>query len=259
MKRKSSIIIGSVALILIIVVTVMLLANKGFKQEVSQNDPTDIVADFYSAWLDAARSETSSPYAMELDKNPLLSKELRKHLSTQAKNSGTPEVGGEEGEGDIVDPVLCQTAVPTKISTRTVYENEESVQILVTAKDKELSGQSTVTLKRYNDGWYIDQIECSPGEFGVDREFTFEREGALLKDSLKGDFNTDFWHLVFEERGQKGYVALLLFSEASVCADKKGKESPCGDLSQLKETMHLFVQGQMTESGVEVQKAKIVK
>lgn len=247
---KNKIIIAGLALLVIAIAAggafLFLRNNPIGEQEVEMYDPVDVVLFFYQPWLNARISTSTDPYAEGLDKYPILSRELRKRLS---KTKGQPE-----GE---VDPVLCQTSVPTRISSRTLYESEDKSEILILAKDEGLDGQAVVTLNRLNDGWYIDQIRCAPGEFAPQREFSFEKEGYLLKSVLP-PLDPQYWHLVFEENNQLGHVAPLYFSDESVCILSNGDEGVC-DTSRFVEATKTTVYGEMNEYGVDVKKLEFSK
>jgi len=250
MKNKKHVIGGIVLLGIIIIGAVILNGREGEKvdnelqnQEVSTDDPIDIVMDFYNPWLEAARSSESDPYALGLQNNPLLSKELKEAIDTAASRP--------LGE---IDPVLCQNTFPERVAGRMVSQYEDIARVLVTARQSEITAQSTFTLKRHNDGWYIDAIECAPGEFDIPREFTFDREGYLLK-SVPPPLNSDYWHLVFEDNGQLGHTAPLFFNDESMCTIS-GNESTCNPDS-FREATKAYVRGQMTELGVEVKRVDI--
>lgn len=217
-------------------------------QQTSKLDAIDTVGNFYEQWLKAAQKPTDAdPDQKTLAKSPILSKMLRDRLVEAQK---TPNV--------TPDPVLCQTVTPENISTRRVYESADKAQILVTSRDKEVTDQATVTLTRLNDGWYIEDIECSLGEFAPDREFSFESEGYLLKGSIPPPYDSKNWHLVFEERGVKGHVVPIFFSSTSECTSLGGEKALCRP-EQFQEATKVFIQGQMTERGVEITFLNFVK
>jgi len=246
-KNKKIILVAVGILILIVLgfVAKEFFAKK-FDQQVSIGDPMDIVFDFYLPWLEAVKETGTDPYTKGMQKNPILSKELRVRIQDS-----------QPKEENDLDPVLCQTIVPENIALRVVYELEDKVQMVITARGGEETNQAVVTLNRYNDGWYINEIECTPGEFGPEREFSFERRGGLLKDSIIEPFDPQYWHLVFEENNEQGHAVPLFFDSESMCLSKEGSTSVC-DLSQLKEAMEVFVQGEMTERGVNVMKLEII-
>jgi len=238
-KQRKKILIGGLILVLILVFISTHYA-KPSKQQVSINEPVDIVSDFYTQWITELNSPDIDPYKSGLSKSPILSPELIEKIENIKINS-------EDG----VDPVLCQNTSDMKISTRRVYEKEDEAQLLVTSKDKSLTGQAVVTLLKYNKGWYINDIKCSPGEFGEEREFTFERDGFILKGAVSESLNPGVWYIFFEENGELGHHAPLLFSSDSVCMNEKGDEMSC-DQSALVDYTKVSVQGGMTEWGVEV-------
>src|SRR3989338_9840981 len=241
---KTKIIIGAVV---VLAVVITLFTRGSTEQQVSKLDVTDTVKGFYDGWLRAVGEPSTDPNRATLAKSPILSKELRDKLKKALKNSET-----------IIDPVLCQKVIPENISTRTVFENENGAQILITSQDKKVAEQAVVTLKRYNDGWYIHNIECSLGEFAPEREFSFEREGYLLKGSIPPPYNSNNWHLVFEENNKPGHVAPLFFDAESQCTDLEKSKSLCKP-DQFIEATKVFVRGQMSERGVSVKQLEIVK
>lgn len=201
------------------------------KQQVSTDEPVDIVSDLYGQWLEAAKSTSTDPYREGLNASPLLGKELRARLA--APHSG-------------LDPVLCQTVPPEKFSTRRIYEGEDKVEILVTARKPSTSTEQAIfTLLPLDGGWYMDDIQCSPGEFVPEAEFSFDREGQLAKNS------DGSWRLVFDEDGQPGHEAPLLFGAQSMCRAPDGNTAVC-DPSLFADNAKALVQGEMTERGVSV-------
>lgn len=226
-KRKIIIVGVIVSLLGIVAGVSMFLFSRGMwpgSQQVSAAEPAEIVSDFYDAWLEAAQSTTTDPYQAGLGNSPVLSKELRARLRD-------PQGG--------VDPVLCQAAVPAEISSRRVYEDAEEAQVLVTARKPSTSTeQALVRLLPLRDGWYISSIECSPGEFGPAREFSFDKEGRLVKN-VPAPFDSQYWHLMFDEDGEPGQYVPLFFSAST-------------SLDALVENSKVHIKGQMLEKGVEV-------
>ena len=240
-------IIGSVAVIIVLGLFWFFFKGSG-EQETSKLDVTDTVVNFYEDWLKAAQEpEVADPSLKVLAKSPILSKTLRDRLTEAEKDPGVAP-----------DPVLCQTVIPENISTRRVYENADEAQVLVTSRDKKVTEQAIVTLAKLNEGWYIDNIECSLGEFMPEREFSFEREGYLLKGSIPTPYDNKNWHLVFEENGKPGHAAPLFFDGASECTNLEGSKAVCKP-DQFVEAIKVFVQGQMTERGVSVKFLKLIK
>lgn len=247
-----NVLIGAIVLLMVVLGGVaaffVFSGSTSSTQEVSTDEPTDIVYDFYLPWLEAALSTSTNPYKEDLLKYPYLGKELRARLKEAEKNS------------DGVDPVICQTTLPSKISTRIVSKTEEQVEILVTPSRSAQSlstEQSLVTLLPLNGGWYINEIRCSAGEIGPEREFSFDREGFLLKDVPK-PLNPEYWHLIFEEDGELGHFAPLLFSAGSVCVALDGNAGACAP-ETFVETSKAHVQGEMSEIGVEVKRLEFKK
>jgi len=245
---KNTKIIGVVGGLIIIALFVWFFTRGLAQQQVSKLDATDTVLNFYDEWLRAVKEPTSAePNKADLANSPILSKALRGRLTKTLKQTDLA-----------LDPVLCQTVVPEQISTRKVYENADGAQILITSKDRKVTEQTTVTLIRYNDGWYINNIECSAGEFGPKREFSFESEGYLLKDSIPAPYDSKNWHLVFEENGQVGNVIPIFFNSESQCTNLGGAKSVCKP-EQFIEATKVFVHGQMTERGITVNRQEFVK
>ena len=240
-------IIGAVVVLVAIVGLVWFFTKGSTQQQVSKLDITDTVGGFYGQWLKAVQQPTADPNRVTLAKSPILSKALRDRLIKTLKQSDTA-----------IDPVLCQTVIPENISTRTVFENANEAQILVTSRDKKVTEQTIVTLNRYNDGWYIDDILCSLGEFAPEREFSFEKEGYLLKDSIPKPYDPKNWHLVFEDNGEPGHVVPLLFDSESQCTSLDGKKSVCKP-DQFIEATKVSVHSQMTERGANVKQLEFVK
>lgn len=244
-KQKNIILIGSLILILILLF-IFTRSNESSEQQVSVDEPVDIVSDFYTQWLIELKSSDTDPYKSGLSKSPILSPELRKKIKKAERHSE-----------NTIDPVLCQTSLDIDIATRRVYESEDEVQILVTARDKSLTAQSLMTVLKHNEGWFINDIQCRAGEFEEEREFTFEREGFLIKGSTLESLDPETWYIIFEENGQPGHDAPLIFSGESMCLDKKDKGDVCVP-DTFTEVTKISVQGTMTEGGVEVKNMKFI-
>lgn len=217
-----------------------------YTQEVSVAEPVDVAMDFYNPWLEAVKSTSTDPYTLGFAGERILSEKLRTRLMST--------VGHAETE---IDPVLCQTTTPVRVNGRVVSEQENEVRILIMAKEKELTAQSVFTLKRLNDGWFIDDILCSPGEFELPREFSFEKEGYLLK-SVPPPFDPNVWHLIFEENGELGHVVPLFFGAESSCVLTDKSASVCVP-DQFTEAVKVHIYGQMTESGVTVTRLEFLE
>lgn len=207
-------------------------------------DVMEVVMDFYQPWLEAAQSTTTDPWQAELYNDPILSDEVREMIQVA-------QTGSEQER----DPVLCQSTIPERIGSKIVYEQERAAEIAVLARTgaERSQEQAAVTVTAQDGRWQITAINCLSGESGPEREFTFEQEGYLLKDSLPDTMDTQYWHLVYEQRGQSGYTVPLFFDEASVCIDVDGGETVC-DPNTLQEVARVFVQGQMLEAGLELKR-----
>lgn len=240
--------IGVVVVLVAIIGLVWFFAKGPSGQQVSKLDVIDTVGDFYGKWLKAVQTPTTAdPSLATLVKWPILSQSLRDRLVKTLKQSGVSP-----------DPVLCQTVIPEKISIRTVYENSDKAQALVMSKDKKVTEQALIALIRYNNGWYMSDIQCSAGEFAPKREFSFEKQGYLLKGSIPKPYNPKNWHLVYEENGQTGNVIPLFFDSKSQCTSLDGSTAVCKP-NEFKEATKVSVHGQMSERGVTVNKMEFVK
>lgn len=241
-------IIGVVVVLLVIVGGIWLFSRGGSSgQQVSKLDAVDTVGTFYDQWLNALKNPSAAdPNKATLVKSPLLGKELKDRLAKEIANNTSP------------DPVLCQTKVPEKITTSRVYEKAEEAQLLVMSRAKDASEAAIVTLAKLDGGWYINKIECSKGDIPPVREFSFEKEGFLLKASVPAPYDKKNWHLVFEENGELGHVAPLFFDATSECTSLDGKKSVCKP-AEFKEATKVSVHAQMTERGATVKKMEFIK
>lgn len=209
-------------------------------------EPADAVDSFYKQWLDAAKDPSAQPTRAQLVKYPVLTGELSAKLEAALAANATP------------DPVLCQSTVPAGITIRNVYVNPDDAEILVTSKDKNVTNQAVVSLEKTSDSWVINKIECKSGEFAPEREFTFEHEGFLIKNSIPKPYNNKVWHIIFTQDGIPGNAAPLLFDAKSQCTNLEGVKSVCMP-DQFKEAIKIKVYGQMTERGVSVVRLEFVK
>ena len=241
--------ISIIGVVLVLIAGGIWMFNKNSDSDGGQSsatlDAVDSVSTFYDKWLLALKQ----PATAELDratlaKSPILSKEFSDRLLV-AMNTAP-------------DPVLCQKVVPENISIRNVYENKDEAQILVMSRYKKVTEQAVVTLTKSNDGWHINDIECSLGEIAPKREFSFEKQGFLIKKSIPKPYNSNNWHLVFEEDGKLGNVVPLFFDSASECTSLGGSKSVCKP-EEFTETVKVFVRGQMSERGVSVKRQEFVK
>ena len=209
-------------------------------------DPADAASDFYKEWLKAAKDASVAPDKATLAVSPVLAQEL------SAKIVAALQAGAS------LDPVLCQTVVPQDITIRNVYVEAEKAEILVTSKDKSVTKQAVVAVDKTSDSWVISEIKCTDGDVGVEREFSFEQEGFLIKSSVPKPFNNKNWHIVFIQDGKPGNVAPLFFDSKSQCTALDGTKAVCKPESFV-ETNKVMVRGQMSEKGVTVVRMEFVK
>ena len=234
-------------IVVLVVIGLFTRGSFGGSQQVSKLDTIDTVGDFYNAWLKAVKDPTAVPNLTTLSKTPYLSKILQTRIVEARKTKNTE-----------IDPVLCQSVIPQSISIRKVFETTDKAEVLVMSRDKTVTNQAVIELSKLKDGWYINEIKCSLGEFAPEKEFSFEQSGFLLKVSVPAPYNSKNWHLVYEENGQKGNVIPLFFDSTSKCINTNKSESICKP-DQLKETTEVFVRGQMTESGISIKRLEFVK
>lgn len=245
MKNKK-IIAGSVLGIAVIILFIALFSKNTAitRQAVSSEDPIDIVLDFYGEWLDAVQSTSTDPYQLGLENEPILSKTLSDRLIATREDQG-------------LDQVLCQNTPPTKVSSRTIFEETDTMQILVLSKEPKQAGQAVFALSRLGDGWYIEDILCSQGESDTPREFSFEHEGGLFNNITgQAERDQDYWSLLYTQ-DTKMYTARLNFTADSMCTDLAGTESVC-DPSKFIESK-VTIQGNMSESGVDVKQLTFIQ
>lgn len=255
-QNKRYIIAGAIGILVILLIATILYKNRGEGvpvtpqntdiQEFSTSSPVEIVLDFYEPWLKAQKSTSTDPITLEPEKNMILSKELRTRLSDMKNHAPTE-----------IDPILCQTTTPERVTGRIVSQDENEVRVLVMAKDTALTAQSVFTLKKMSGGWYIDSILCSPGEFDVPREFSFDQEGYLLK-RVPPPLDSNFWHIVFEQDGEQGHAVPLLFDADSMCTALDGTKTTC-NADVFTEAMKIHVYAQMIEAGAQVKRLEFAK
>ncbi len=255
MENKKIIRGGLIALCAIILIAGILYkvfydsekSNQGsYTQEVGMDSPVNIALDFYNPWLKAVQSTSTDPYTLGLATDKILSNELRTFLISTEGHAETD-----------IDPVLCQTTTPQRVTGRVVSEQENETRVLIMAKEKELTGQSVFTLKQQNGGWFIDSIACAPGEFGLPREFSFETEGYLLKD-VPPPLNPEFWHIVFEQNGELGHVVPLLFDAKSSCVSIDKTSKICAPI-EFMDGVKIHIYGQTLEHGIEVKRLEFIE
>ena len=209
-------------------------------------EPADAADAFYKQWLTAAKDSALKPDRAMLATSPILTSELSTKVVASLQS------------GDALDPVLCQSVVPQDITLRNVYEETDKAQMLVTSKDKSVTKQAVVDLNKSGDTWVINNIQCTDGETGPVKEFSFEKEGFLIKTSVPKPFNNKNWHLVFTENGKLGNVVPLIFDAKSQCTNLEGTKAVCKP-DQFKEADKVLVRGGMTERGATIVQLQFVK
>jgi hypothetical protein len=125
---------------------------------------------------------------------------------------------------------------------------------MVVPRGNKVPEQALVTLRLVDNSWLIDQIFCSRGELAPEQEYSFQSEGNILKESLQPPLDSTQWHLVYSKDGSPGYTIPLFFDESSICVG--GEEVVC-DQAQLTEATSVFIQGEMLEAGVLVERMEV--
>jgi len=235
--------IGLLILIAIIVAVWALSRNNSTNVGVS-GEPVDVVSDFYSAWFNASLSTTTNPYDSVVAVSPALSEEMRERLQ------GTQE----DAESY---PDLCGATASERFRAKSVFETEDEAQILVLPGRETGTGQALVSLSAVQNGWLITDISCEEGESAPEREFTFEQEGTLLKD-VSPPLDSQYWHLVFEEGADMEQTIPLFFDASSICVDQSMSDTVC-ETDMLVQGAKVFVQGDLTEEGLEVKQLQVVQ
>lgn len=245
-KKYLPFIIVGIIVLLVIVAIVVNKRNGGGEEDIVPKltgDAIDTTQDFYENWLTAAKNQTLETYALTLATDSRIGDDVRTYITSAMENTERT-----------LDPVLCQAVIPERFGVKPSYEVEGKAELLVFARglDERSTNLSVVSLEIVNNQWQITNITCSTGESAPDREFSFEREGFLLK-SVPAPLNADYWHLVYEENGQMGYTIPLFLDVASTCISSDGVVAVCNE-AQFVEASSVVVQGEMTESGVQVKR-----
>lgn len=207
-------------------------------------DPLDVTIEFYNQWLDSSHSTTTNPKDAGLRDSAFLSSEVRQYIT----NTDTTPLANN------LEPVLCQPSVPERVGGKAIYKQDTEAQVQVFARGSETKSayQAVVDLKAVEGKWQISQIKCTQGEIAPVREFDFEQEGYLLK-SVPPPLDPQYWHLVYENRGEKGHTVPLFFDENSICISLDKTENTC-DPSTFIEPSLVYIQAAMLESGAVVKK-----
>ena len=235
--------------ILGIIVIILAIRNYGDQPNQSETEveaieasPVDAVMDLYRPWLNAIQDPETDPYTKELNTKEFLSKELSEKINATK----------EDFMIGISDPVLCTTVLPDGLRTKTILHQADKAQVLVMSREEIPRALAVVKLSGVNGSWQIDDISCDAGEEGPELgEFTFDKEGFLLKESVQPPLDPNKWYVVYEREGVLGYTAVLNTNESSECVDLDGNSITCGD-GGFAEAMRVHVQGDMQEAGVDV-------
>jgi hypothetical protein len=237
--KKQYIIFGSLAILL---VASLLFMNRMSVSSVAEvppiADPIDVVLDFYTTWKTAS-ADGADPFTGGTLDLPVVSATLKTAL-VSAKAT-TPAI----------DPVTCQETPAERVRGRLITNMGTTSTILIESRNgrETLPTMALVNLRAEAGEWKIESIECTLGDVAPEVEFTFDREGFLLK-SVPPPYESGKWHLVYEQDGQLGYVAPLLFTAESACVTEEGSV-PCAP-DTFTETTKVVVKGNMTELGAEV-------
>lgn len=244
MNTKIKIIL--IGVVLLVIAIIFIVVRNGNNDNDATNEgptevPIDVVLEFYDSWLDILRATSTDPYQSELLASVVVSSDVRSAINSARI------------ENPDLDPVTCQTGqTPENFRARIFPTSETETKILIESKvAKETQPMmSFVTLTVVDNKWQITNIECTQGDVAPDVEFTYDRQGLLLK-SVPPPYEAGKWHLVFEQDGQMGYVTPLFFSATTSCVSKEGVTSVCNP-DAFTETDRVSVKGGMTELGAEV-------
>jgi len=238
--------------ILLVVATVLVIVWQilagGFtatntSENQAKTDPIDVATSLFTPWLAALQATSSEPdFGLLLATAPV-TPELRSRLQQQI-----------DQPAQSVDPVICQPITPERLGAKVVYITDDKAELMVVARGNKVPEQALYTLQWQGSDWIVSDITCSRGELAPEQEYSFEREGNLLKDSLQPPLDASKWHLIYTRDDVAGYAIPLEFNESSVCISDA--EAVC-DLSILNEAAAAKIQGSMQESGVLVERLEL--
>ena len=221
------------------------LPSAGDTQTKPVTDLIDVTLEVYDPWLAALKATSTEINQSELLATMPLTTQLRAKLE-QALGDGQP----------IVDPIICQPQLPERIGVKSIFENETEAQVVVVARGNKVPEQALVTLAVTDNRWLVSDISCSQGEVAPQLEFSFAREGNLLKQSLQPPLDSSQWHLIYEKDGVQGYAIPLLFDQESICIQTDGSEQVCVP-DQLSEVTAVSIKGAMQEAGALVRRMEL--
>lgn len=203
-------------------------------------DPLDVALSLAGNWLLNLQSTTSIPLADFLAGVDYIHDDVAAKLLTGAA------VDSE------IDPILCQQNTPARVGAKPVYVSDYESQVMVVARGGEKTPQqSLITLEAVDGQWLIVDVSCSNGEVGKPvGEFSFVQTGRLVRQSVPAPYDSETWHVIFNnEDGSIGVVPLYWY-ETSVCVKDEVSES-C-NLDDLEEGQVVRVLANMTEQGADV-------
>jgi len=251
MKKQTVLIIGVLVAVALAILAWQLLGSGSRvgtaideAQVAPVDDPMDVTMELYDPWLDGVQSTSTEFNRSELLTAAPLTADLRDRLEQQIQTQSA------------LDPVLCQIDIPERVGTKSVFTNDFEAQVLVIARGTKVPEQALVTLIAVDGKWVVSDITCSRGELAPDVEFTFEREGNLLKQSLQPPLNNEQWHLIYTRDGVAGNAIPVLFDANSTCVMTDGSEQVCVP-DQLTEATAVLLQGAMQEAGVLVERMQL--
>lgn len=228
------IIITGIALLIIAI----FIFNTDSPDKVQTVEPLDVTLNFYNEWLSTKKTNVDS-----LPKLLAITTALDADFAIKLQVENPSFVS--------VDPVLCMKVTPDKIGAKRIYELADTAEYMVLGRSGVSTQESAlVFLTKKSDVWQISRITCSTGETAPVSEFTFEKDGFILKD-VPAPLDSNFWHLVFVEDGQPGHTVPLLFDQSSSCTYKDGTVSVC-DTSRFAPAQGATLKGDALESGVNV-------
>jgi len=251
MKKQAIIVLVAISVVLLVVVGWQLFTTGSpvFDpgndiQIVPTDDPLDIVMELYNPWLTGLRSTSTEFNAADLLVAAPITEALRVRLLSSIDTQSA------------VDPVLCQAELPDRVGAKSVFTTDTEAQVMIIPRGKKVPEQALVTMTAVDGQWFISDIVCSRGELAPELEYTFEREGNLLKQSLQPPLDANQWHLIYTRDDVAGNAIPLEFNSESICVASDGSEQVCVP-DQLAEATAVKLQGAMQESGVVVQRMQI--
>lgn len=248
MNTKNKVILVAVAIVVIVIIFFIVRNNSNIGSNQAggpQEEPIDVVLDFYSEWLEMSASTSTNPFESEFYASANISDEVRNRINLARTDAAN------------FDPITCQTdIIPENVRARVYPTSLTEADILVESRvgKETLPMMSFVTMTIVDNAWQITNIDCTEGDIAPEVEFNYDREGLLLK-SVPPPYEAGQWHLVFEQDGQMGHVTPLFFSATTTCVSAEGVESVCNP-DTFTETSRVVVKGGMTEIGAEVERVE---